>query len=283
MIIGNETFIGYDLDILNKDNKCHNQITPSKGLDEELRTLACALYIVVECADEEDNCVYRLRAFHDTSYQKMIPRTSFYNILPKGETDYYTITIDDKNTETITIVMNSITGDTDLVVTKEINGTETRVGVSYNDGILPDVVTIAKGQSGLDTLDGVYNVKLKSLSFSTYSIYYYSKSQQSKDPSIKDITLELETGQIVYDILPTDTKYKIYSYQIDTKDVSNSDIRITLTRRNFPCVFYVFRSLNTFSYNEEDFEEVRGYDWKGEYNNELVISKNEIHQLITET
>ena len=275
MIIGNETFIGYDLDILNKDNKCHNQITPSKGLDEELRTLACALYIVVECADEEDNCVYRLRAFHDTSYQKMIPRTSFYNILPKGETDYYTITIDDKNTETITIVMNSITGDTDLVVTKEINGTETRVGVSYNDGILPDVVTIAKGQSGLDTLDGVYNVKVKSLSFSTYSIYYYSKSQQSKDPSIKDITLELETGQIVYDILPTDTKYKIYSYQIDTKDVSNSDIRITLTRRNFPCVFYVFRSLNTFSYNEEDFEEVRGYDWKGEYNNELVISKNE--------
>ena len=274
LIQGEKKFSGYKIEVLNSDNDCHKQILPNTNLDDELRKLGCAMYVIVECQDITNNCLYRIRAIHDESSQQLIPRTSFYNILPKDEEDYFTITIDDKDVEQVSVVLNAISGDTQLEVYTLLGGMEKVLGVSYNEGILPNVVTITKDNSDLKTLQGRFFVKVTATSFSTYSIYYYTKSKNGgTQPEKKDIALNLDKGHIIYDSMPKDKKYKIYSYEIDATESFDSDIRITLTRRNFPCEFFVFLNLDTFKL--DSYDEIKGYDWISDYNNELVIQKTD--------
>lgn len=275
LINSTKTLTGYEIEVLNKDNICHKSIGSETDLNDAIDNMVCRLYLIVSCDDSKIDCIYRVRAIHDESSQKMIPRTSFYNVLPKGEIDYFEFTVDDNSVNQIIIVLNTLSGDTVLRVKKKQGDSYKFIDWSDNQAFIPDVVKIIK-ENNDDKITGTYYIEVRATSFSTYSIYYYTVTEsQDINPDVKDISLELQTGQIVYDFLPKDQYYKIYSYEIDGKS-EESELRITLTRKNFPCRLYVFLNLDSFRFNQTDsYELIGGYDWKGETSGQLIIKKTD--------
>ena len=284
-ILSNETllkshpiFSGYSLSIPHINNTCHHQ---HHSPQFKLR-LNCGFIAIAHCNSNDTHCIYRIRADIDDSYQHIIPKTTYYNIIPKDKHDYYLMTIDnDNDIQTITIVLNSISGDTELSIYKYniyTNTKEYEIDSSYNNAFIPDVITLYKNTTYTPTLNGSYLIEVLASTFSTYSIYYYTSTTKRS----LTVSLELEKGKIIYDILPYNEQYKVYSYNpnIHNNNTNHSDIRITLTRKNIPFEIYVFTALNNFIYDHNDkHNAIKGYSWKSEDNKQLIINKNDLHYL----
>ena len=206
-ILSNETllhsvpiFSGYSLTISHDSNICHHLLL-STSPQFKLR-LNCGFIAIAFCNSNETHCIYRIRADIDESYQLIIPKTTYYNVIPKDKSDYYLMTIDnDIDIETVTVVLNSISGDTELSVYRyniHTNTKEDEIDSSYNNAFIPDVITLYKNTTHTRTLNGSYLIEVIASTFSTYSIYYYTSATKRG----LTVSLELEKGKIVYDILP---------------------------------------------------------------------------------
>ena len=73
----------------------------------------------------------------------MSPRISYYSIISVGKKDYYQILIDDENIESIVIVLNTASGETELEVNEIIQndmGEYDFKTIRFNKDYLPDVI-----------------------------------------------------------------------------------------------------------------------------------------------
>lgn len=230
-------------------------------------------------------CSYSIQARHNSTIIKLKERKPHYQIVAYNDTDVYKFKIHNENAENITIILNSITGDADMQV-KGLNNS-IQMG-SYNDGYSPDVITITRDDNPEKTLVGEYNISVRGATFSSYSILYYTyESGRATNPDnsseIKPITsdiIELETGKIIKDFVieyKNTTNYKVYSYNpkiLETQD--GMDIRITLTPEHSEYKIYVLFDILNVQFNSSDFyEPITNYIWKSNYNNEIIIKKND--------
>ena len=274
-----KTFTGYEKHIANTDNICHQKVSSSKNLEDELKKMSCGLYAIVYCSDEQTNCIYRLRAKTNKSSQLLVPRTTLYNIISKDDIDSFTFNIDDEDIETVSVVLNTISGQTILQVNDAtVNPQGKTIEISALSYYLPNVVQLTSNKVGRNNLKGKYIVEVKAKSFSTYSIYYYTRKKEHTPttPALQDVELRLELGEIEEGFFNGNTQYKIYMFKKDTYEGESRDYIFSLTKRNAYFMMYVFTDLNKFKLNNAGSNElISGYTWKGGYNNEIVISKND--------
>ena len=269
-----EYSLGYKVIIDNSINLCHAAI---KSKSEDANTVEdykvqCATLAVVFC-EGSNECEYSLTSYEDSFSLDLLPKRPHYKTIPYGETDTYIINVQDPSVSQINIILNTITGDADLMV--EFSDDEyTYRGFSSNESYLPDVFSINRENAGKTDLSGKYRAKVYGSSFSSYSIYYYFTTTTNELKSLPKVVMEIEAGHIIKDIFEPKATYKIYSYISNAYD--DMDIRITLTPEKDEYYLYVFTDLNTFEYNStETYSKVKGSQWSEKYSNEIVISKND--------
>ena len=265
-----------------ENNECYKQ-------DKQDQINYCQTLALVKCfGNENDICSFKILPSINDQAIFMSPKKTYYNILAKGKVDLYEISVEDEEVSSIVVVLTSVTGDAELQVVKNSEQNTPTPGtpptgiqskISRNKDYIPDVVRITPNLLGAKSVVGKYTVKITSVSFSSYNLYYYTTRIKSKDeqPALKDITLSLSEGNIIKDYFPNDISYKIFSYTPQSKE--KEDIKIILTRINVHFSFKVYLDFNKIKYNYEarsKFEErLTGYDWASDHNNELTISKND--------
>lgn len=256
-------------------NKCHDKKFTSK--------LACSPLVVIKCI-EFDLCAFKVTTTSKSIPIFMSPRTTYYNILPAKQFDTYQIVVEDEDVNSTVIVLNTASGDAELFVYKETenNNKKELIGLSLNDDYIPDVVRITSNKLKDKTLIGKYLIKVTSKTFSAYNLYYYTtkkvEKEKEKDVPI-EITSEISAGELLSDIYPVNTQFKVYSYtpvSIDSEDF-NEDIKITLHSDNLKFDFKVYLDIKDISYTLRDnaTELFTGYTWAADSNSELLIKKSD--------
>ena len=264
-----------------EQNKCYN-----KNNENEFNS--CETLALVKCfGNANDICSYKILPTISDQPIFMSPKKTYYNIIAKGKTDLYEILVTDEEINSIVVVLTSVTGDAELQVEqiKEQQNNQNspyggfRSKISRNKDYIPDVIRITPNVLGTKNVVGKYAVKITSVSFSSYNLYYYTTrpKQKYEQPNSKDITLSLTEGNIIKDYFPNDIAFKIYSYTPNTKE--KEDIKIIMTRINIHFSFKVFLDFDKIKYNYEinsKYEErLTGYNWASDHNNELTISKED--------
>ena len=268
----------YTLFISPENNLCYRNVNDEK----------CKILLVMKCAEnEKEYCSYKMLVSISEKPVLMSPKKTYYNIIPKGKEDYYEVIIDDETIPSIVIVLTTVTGDAELAVYKKNNfsdyGTDIKdsklVGISMNKDYIPDVIRVTPQKLGGDSITGRYLIKISSVCFSSYNLYYYTTRNKvlEKKLSINDITASLSEGKIIRDFFPNDIDYKIYIYTPDNNE--EKDIKFVLTRINVGFAFKVFndfKKIKIMSNLKNDFEErIQGYLWASDENNEVTISKTD--------
>ena len=264
-----------------EQNKCYN-----KNNENQYNT--CEIVALVKCfGNSNDICSYKILPTISDQPIFMSPKKTYYNIIAKGKTDLYEILVTDEEINSIVVVLTSVTGDAELQVEQikeqQLNKNSPYGGfrskISKNKDYIPDVIRITPNVLGTKNVIGKYAVKITSVSFSSYNLYYYTTrpKQKYEQPNSKDITLSLTEGNIIKDYFPNDIEFKIYSYTPNTKE--KEDIKIIMTRINIHFSFKVYLDFNKIQYNYEinsKYEErLSGYNWASDHNNELTISKDD--------
>ena len=147
----------------------------------------CDLFVVVSCSSiNAGYCQYKLSANVEDTALLMSPRISYYSIISVGKKDYYQILIDDENIESIVIVLNTASGETELEVNEIIQNDMGEydfkiIGVSFNKDYLLDVVRITPKIINKDNLKGLYIVGVSAVTFSSYNLYYYTTYKRKEE------------------------------------------------------------------------------------------------------
>ena len=280
MIYPHETpFSTYSLLITPENNKCYQ-----RNIDDD----KCKILLVMKCSENDSFfCTYKMLVSISEQPILMSPTKTYYNIIPKGKIDYYEIIVDDVTIPSIVVVLTTVTGDAELSIYKKKNisdfGVDEKeaklIGVSMNKDYIPDVIRITPQRSGGDNISGRYLIKVSSVCFSSYNLYYYTTRNKAieKEVSINDITASLTEGKIIRDFFPNDIDFKIYAYTPDNDE--EKDIKFVLTRINVGFAFKIFndfQKIKIFNNLKDDFEErVQGYLWASDENNEVTISKDD--------
>ena len=244
----------------------------------------CKTLVIVKCfGNKDDICSFKILPSINDQSIFMSPKKTYYNIIAKGKTDLYEILINDEEVNSLVIVLTSVTGDAELQVDKiveEKDGKSNFRGkLSRNKDYIPDVVRVTPSLLGEKNIVGKYLVKITSVSFSSYNLYYYTTRIKAKDeqPDIKDITLSLSEGNIIKDYFPNELSFKIFSYVPLREEVE--DIKIVLTRINVHFSFKVYLDFSKIKYNydvQSKYQErLSNYLWASDHNNELTISKRD--------
>ena len=269
----------YTLLLTPDKNKCYQSDQNNK----------CKILLIAKCTENYDSfCGFKMLVSISETPTMMSPKKTFYNIIPKGKTDFYELIIDDSTTPSVVIVLTTVTGDAELAVYRKENindfstdiNTMKLIGVSMNNDYIPDVVRITPQKIDKDNIMGRYFIKITGKCFSSYNLYYYTTRNKAieKPISTSDISVSLKEGQIIRDFFPNDLDYKIYIYNPETED--KKDIKFILTRINVEFSFKIFDDFNKIkidnNYNEDNFEEkIKGYLWASDQNNEVTISIND--------
>ena len=268
----------YSLLITPDKNKCY------KNSDDD----KCKILLVMKCSENNnDYCSYKILVSISEQPIIMSPKKTYYNIIPKGKTDYYEVIVDEITIPSIVVVLTTVTGDAELTVYKKkyisdftINEQDAKlVGISLNKDYIPDVIRITPQRIGEDNISGRYLIKITSTCFSSYNLYYYTTRNKAIETqlSINDITASLSDGKIIRDFFPNDIEYKIYIYTPDNDD--NRDIKFVLTRINVGFSFKIFndfKKIKIVNNIKNDFDErIQGYLWASDENNEVTISKDD--------
>lgn len=268
LILPQEYSIGYALTIKNDINTCHQKMEKNDDVD-----LSCGTLAIVYCEGDEE-CEYMLRTTRDDIIHDLQPRMPHYQIIPYNETDYYKFVIEDESVTNVTIILNTISGNADLMLNYMDINSESLIRISQREAYLPDVITISKEKLKKTNLLGTYRISVYGSSFSSYSIYYYTKSENKGDsPKGPSVGITLETGHIIKDIYEPGTDFKVYSY--DPNLSNDLDIRITLTPEKDDFYIFVLYDLKNFSFNREQPRSSEGYVWSDNFTNEVIISKTD--------
>ena len=274
--------------IPHKDNYCikNPKIKIKNGNNIECITLA-----VIKCetpSEQNDMCVFDIQLQVKDTALMMKPKEIYNGMLPMGKMDIYKITISDENIKDLFIVLNTESGNAQLSVYMDTDNAfnkETFISISAHNDYIPDVVRITPKKIRKDNLIGTYTIKVFPETFSTYKIYYYtiyknSEDNNSNNKNLPEVTMNLNEGQLILDYFPNDIRYKIYSFS--PMYIKRSTIKIFINRVNINYDIYVYNDISKFEivqiYNlkkNPNVEQITGYQWKSNTNNEVIISKDD--------
>jgi len=140
---------------------------------------------------------------------------------------------------------------------------------SENQGSIPDVVIFDKTDG---SLVGDYYVGVQGITYSMYSLFYYSESNSKPSPLI-----ELTDGQLIKDFIGK-KGFKGYKY----KSPNDTNVIISITPEKSSQRVYVYTDKSKFSFDYEK-NEPKDYTWTNiqnmggwtAYSNEIIIFKND--------
>ena len=269
------------LNIQHKENYCMKN---PKKKSKNGNMIDCMTFAIIKCdspGEEKGLCIFDIQlAIKDTEII-MKQKQVYHGMLPIGKIDQYKIVISDTNIKSIFVVLNSESGDAQLSVYKEAETSynkESLISISSHNDYIPDVVRITPQKISQENLVGKYIIKVNPETFSTYKIYYYAIYKN--EGKLPEVTMNLNMGQLLSDYFPNDIRYKIYSFTplFDKK----SNIKIFINRININFNIYVYNDISKFEivqlYNlrrNPGVEPIKGYQWKSNTNNELIIPKND--------
>ena len=281
LIKGEQTsYNTYNILLKGEENECYK----FKEENEETQTNEiCNTYVIVKCLTE-DYCNYKIRVSISESTLLIVPKTTYFSTIATGRIDKYEVRLNDPSFSSLVIVLNSISGNPQLlvyrIIEKEGNEENTIIGSSFNRDYIPDIVRVTPKKLESPNINGKYVIKITSSCFSSYSLYYYTTYNKDNNETTQvdenDITSNLENGLIITDYFPNDIDYKIYSYYPNGK---MEDIKIVLNSINIQFTFRVFLDLSKFNYTKNTTlpleEKLKGYDWSCDSNGELIISASD--------
>jgi len=277
------SYSAYEIIFKGNENKCYQIYEENEGISDFRRRKRCGLLAIIACTTNNNYCKFKMKFTLNETALLMSPKTTYQSMIPVGKSDYYEIIITDANLTSLVIVLNTATGDAELLAykLKDDNGTievNNLVGISLNNDYIPDVIRITPKKLKADNIIGKYIVKVTSSAFSTYSLYYYTTYQKKEDDKIdnNDVTTTLTPGQIITDYFPNDLNYKIYTFDPSYYEGKEREtIKIVLTRINVKFSFKVYLDLDNLVYNSNPSlpleEKLTGYDWSSDANGELLI------------
>ena len=252
----------------------------------------CLVLAVIKCdtpSEENDMCVFDIQLQVKDQELIMKSKQVYNGMLPLGKIDIYKIIISDENIKDLFIVLNSETGNAQLSVYMDTNyfvfNKQSLISVSNHNDYIPDVVRVTPKKIGKNNLVGTYTIKVSPETFSSYKIYYYTlynkkENEENNINNLLDVTMNLIEGQLILDFFPNDIRYKIYSYypMLNKK----STIKIFVNRVNIDFDIYAFTDISKFEIMQlhdlkktPNSEHIKGYQWKSNANNEIIIKKDE--------
>ena len=254
----------------------------------------CATYAIIKCdkpSEETGLCIYDIQYSVKGTEIIMRPNQLYNGMVYPGKLDKYKIIISDNSVESLFVILNSETGDAQLSVYFEdetSSNKETLISISSHNDYIPDVVKITKKKTGKENLIGKYIVKVFPETFSIYQVYYYviyKKDSVSfnlnKKDKIPEVTMNLEIGSLMADYFPNDIRYKVYGYT--PLENNNENIKVFIDRVNINFDIYIFTDIFKFeieqTYNirfAPGKEPIKGYKYKSDENNEVIIPKTDI-------
>jgi len=103
-------------------------------------------------------------------------------------------------------------------------------------------------------LKGSFTIKVKGLSYASYSLYYYTFNEKENINSLDQdkIDMKLEKGVIIKDIFMDSHRFKIYMYDSSTIGKKNNLFIGLIETDNTNLELYVFKDLNDFSFYENN-------------------------------
>ena len=272
--------------INNKNNFCYKN---EKGKSDkgDINNNDCFIIILLYCekGNNENLCIYEIQMEIKDEPILMKPRQTYYGIIPIKKYDSYEIVITDSNIYNLIIVLNTESGDAELSVSKERDkGNEISLS-SLHDDYIPDVIRITPKRLNSENVMGKYKIKIFSKTFSTYLLYYYTtfKKEEKKNKTIddnKEIMMNLKIGEIISEYFPMDIRYKIYRFSSLLNKKEN--IKIFMNKINIGFTIYIYKDLSDFNIlqvyemiNNKSKEQISGYIWKSNSNNEISIKKDD--------
>ena len=236
----------------------------------------CLLNTIVECLEESvEDCTFNLNYDHNKESKNMKPKQIYTNVISESEEDLYKITITDPSIKNFAVVLMQNSGQTLLRCEHFI--TERNVhhlNEEKQNNFLPNLIKISSDLFKTDNLLVTFTIKVKGLSYASYSLYYYpSNEEENIDAIAQDkVIMKLEKGKIIRDIYIDNHGFKIYSY--DSSTIGNkTDLYIGLVETDYTNLeLYIFKDLNDFSINKN---KINGYLWKGDYHYFVYINRKD--------
>ena len=246
----------------------------------------CISLVVIKCdtpSEENDMCVFDVQLQVKDTELMMKSKEVYNGMLPLGKVDKYKIIISDENIKDLFVVLNTDSGNAQLLVYMDTNGLfnkETLLSVSTHNDYIPDVVRVTPKKIGKENLVGSYTVKVYPEIMSKYKIYYYTLYKNDTNKNLPEVTMNLKEGQLISDYFPNDIRYKIYSFYPMFNKKSN--LKIFINRLNINFDIYVFTDISKFeilqlyTLKQNPYsEQITGYQWKSNTNNEIIIKKDD--------
>ena len=277
------------LTISYNENICYKK--PKITLENK-NVVECAPVIGVLCETPNQNglCVFDIQLSISDIPLMMTPKQMYYGTIPIGKNDYYEIMITDENVHSLVVVLNSESGDAELLLYRkeEIKPGAKEgqlISLSYHNDYIPDVIRITPKRINRQNLVGNYLIKVSATCYSNYNLYYYviykkDENEENKTQKLPEVTMNIEIGQIITDYFPNDIRYKIYSFTSLSEKKAN--LKIFLDRVNVDFTLYVYSDISKFKIlqfyemnRNYDEEPISGYDWKSEGSTEINILKSD--------
>ena len=269
-------------------NKCYKN--PKITLKNK-NIIDCSPIVGVLCETPNENglCVFDINLYINEVAIMMTPKQMYYGSIPIGKNDYYRIRITDPKIHSLVVVLNSESGDAELLLFKQnenqhITKEGKLISISYHNDYIPDVIRITPKRLNQENIVGDYIVKISATCYSNYNLYYYvlynkEKTEDGKSVKLPEVTMNIEIGQVITDYFPNDIRYKIYSF---TPTSQKSNLKVFLDRVNVDFTLYVYSDISNFKIiqmyefdKEHPQEPITGYDWKSQGNNEINILKSD--------
>ena len=235
----------------------------------------CILYSVIECS-EEDDCGFELFYDHKKKTTSMKPKQTYTNVISELEEDFYKITITDPSIKNFAVVLMQNTGQTllrcDYYITER--NTFDLNEEKQNKNFLPNLIKISTKLFNTENLLGTFTIKVKGLTYGSYSLYYYTYNEEENMEQLDQdkISMKLDKGKIIRDIFIDNHRFKVYLYDSSTNG-NKTDLYIGLVETDITDLeLYVFKDINDFSINNEI---ITGYLWKGDYQDYIYIKKDD--------
>ena len=234
----------------------------------------CHLNLVVEC-DPSEECIYDLFFDHTKDTVFMEEKQIYTNVISQNENDNYSIKVN-PGTTNIAIVLNQNTGKTVLQLLSLMNeedNYELGQEVIKNDDYMPGVIKISKNTFKSKSLEGVIYFRIEGISYASYSVYYYTYNEDEITDHLDQdkVSMVLEKGNVIKDIILDNHKFKVYMY--DASQGDKTDLFVTLIETDFvDYELYIFKDLDDFSFAND---KISGYLWKGDIKDYIYIDKND--------
>jgi len=161
----------------------------------------------------------------------MKPKQTYTNVISELEEDFYKITITDPSIKNFAVVLMQNTGQTllrcDYYITER--NTFDLNEEKQNKNFLPNLIKISTKLFNTENLLGTFTIKVKGLTYGSYSLYYYTYNEEENMEQLDQdkISMKLDKGKIIRDIFIDNHRFKVYLYDSSTNG-NKTDLYIGL-------------------------------------------------------